>query len=99
MACCGKAKPRNPTATRAPYPSPRTAAPVAVRPIESAPVGTGSQQGTLLEYVGPTRMMVRGPTTGRIYRFSKPYTPVLIDDRDVPFLAGVPNLRPASASG
>jgi hypothetical protein len=39
-------------------------------------------------------MMVRGPASGQIYRFSKSHTQVLIDDRDVPFLAAVPNLEP-----
>ena len=103
MACCGKAKPRNPTATRAPHPSPRAFAPAArpagAEPASALTAAPADQEGTLLEYVGPTRMMVRGPATGRIYRFSKSYAQVLIDDRDVPFLTAVPNLRLPAAPG
>jgi hypothetical protein len=98
MSCCGKARPRSPTATRTPYPSSRAAAPVTATPVGATTSGR-DPQGTLFEYVGPTRMMVRGPASGRIYRFSKSHTRVLIEDRDAPFLAAVPNLRPAAAPG
>jgi hypothetical protein len=76
-------------------------APVAAAPAVAAAQMTraADQQGTLFEYIGPTRMMVRGPASGRIYRFSKSHTSVLIEDRDVPFLAAVPNLRLAAAPG
>ena len=91
---------------RTPYPSSRAAAPVTATPVGAATSGRdpsanqnhpADPQGTLFEYVGPTRMMVRGPASGRIYRFSKSHTQVLIEDRDVAFLAAVPNLRPAAA--
>jgi hypothetical protein len=40
-------------------------------------------------------MTVRGPVTGRVYRFAGPGSTVSVDTRDAPSLVAVPNLRRA----
>lgn len=45
------------------------------------------------EYFGRTGMTVRGPASGRDYRFERPGFQVAVDSRDVPGFAGIPNLR------
>jgi hypothetical protein len=49
------------------------------------------------EYLGPTALTVRGPISGRTYRFAKRGVLVSVDERDVRFLLAVPNLRQASS--
>ncbi len=44
-------------------------------------------------YGGKTALTVRGGVTGRRYRFPRPGAVVLVDARDRPSLAPVPNLR------
>jgi hypothetical protein len=51
------------------------------------------QPATRFEYVGTTGLTVVGPVTGTRYRFDKPGSRVLIDLRDAPSVAAVPNLR------
>ena len=46
----------------------------------------------VFQYTGNTGMTVVGSATGQTYRFSAPGLRVQIDARDVPSLAGVPNL-------
>ena len=45
------------------------------------------------EYTGATGMTVRGPITGRTYRFNGPGLPVDVDGRDAPSMMAVPKLR------
>jgi hypothetical protein len=47
----------------------------------------------LYEYTGATGMTVTGSGSGMKYRFSQPGSKVQIDPRDVPSMAGLPNLR------
>jgi hypothetical protein len=95
MGCCGKNTPRNKAPTRTAYPNPpRATMPAQPAALTQPPVAGG----TFMEYVGPTRMMVRGPVSGRVYRFAKSRVSVLIDARDAPLLLAVPNLRLVAAS-
>ena len=48
----------------------------------------------VFEYVGPTGLSVRGPITGRHYRFPATGSTLAVDGRDAPSLMAVPNLRP-----
>ena len=56
-----------------------------------APVSTGVR----FEYTGATGMTVRGPITGRTYRFNGPGIAVEVDSRDAPSMMAVPKLRRA----
>jgi hypothetical protein len=47
------------------------------------------------EYTGATGLTVRGPITGRNYRFKAPGEHVAVDGRDAPGMMAVPRLRPA----
>jgi hypothetical protein len=49
------------------------------------------------EYVGRTRLTVKGPVTGRPYHFDRPGSKVQVDARDAASLAAVPMLRQAAA--
>ncbi|HEX2162351.1 MAG TPA: hypothetical protein VHM02_00225 [Thermoanaerobaculia bacterium] len=48
------------------------------------------------EYTGPTRLIVRGPGSGRTYLFDGPGARVAVDPRDAAALFGVPGLRPVT---
>ncbi len=50
----------------------------------------------VFEYTGRTGLIVRGPITGRIYRFPRHNTRVSVDGRDSLGLTAVPNLRRVS---
>lgn len=43
-------------------------------------------------YVGVSSLTVTGGVTQQLYRFANPGAEVLIDQRDVPGMAGVPNV-------
>lgn len=45
------------------------------------------------EYTGKTALSVRGPISGKNYRFAKPGDTQLIDYRDASSMLGVPVLR------
>ncbi len=47
----------------------------------------------IFEYTGLTRMFVKGPMTGRTYRFGATGQRVAIDRRDMPSVTAVPNLK------
>ena len=49
------------------------------------------------EYTGLTGLTVRGPITGRSYRFAGRGQKVAVDSRDGASLMAVPNLRTVSA--
>jgi hypothetical protein len=51
--------------------------------------------GVRFEYTGATGLTVRGPITGRNYRFNGPGEQVVVDSRDAPSMMAVPRLRPA----
>jgi hypothetical protein len=54
---------------------------------------TARQYVACFEYTGRTGMTVRGPATGRRYRFDYPGARVFVDLRDRAALAAVPHLR------
>jgi hypothetical protein len=80
MSCCG-----NRRAASAPGAvAPRTAA---ARPRRAAaPVD--------FEYAGRGQLLVTGPSTGLLYRFTGRGARVRVDPRDAPSLYAVPALRP-----
>lgn len=45
------------------------------------------------EYVGQTGLTAIGGVTGRRYRFDRPGARIIVDPRDRPSMATVPNLR------
>ena len=45
------------------------------------------------EYCGRTALSVRGPITGRSYRFADPGARVAVDRRDAASVSAVPNLK------
>lgn len=47
----------------------------------------------MFEYSGATQMLVKGPMTGRIYRFGHTGVRVAIDRQDAPSVTAVPNLK------
>jgi len=74
-----------------------------VPPPRFAPQGASPQTpfGRLadatFEYVGRTRLTVKGPATGRPYHFDRPGSRVAVDIRDAASLAAIPMLRQAGA--
>jgi hypothetical protein len=46
------------------------------------------------EYTGATGLTVRGPISGRNYRFNGPGEHVAVDSRDAPSMMAVPRLKP-----
>ena len=45
------------------------------------------------QYVGATGLTVRGPISGRTYRFAKSGSSAVVDERDAPYFRAVPSLR------
>lgn len=52
-----------------------------------------SHHVTTFQYTGATGLTVRGPITGRTYRFAKPGNAMVVDERDAPYFGAVPSLR------
>lgn len=80
MACCG--------GSRAPLIG------AGARPAPNAPPSPGPRRYRVqFEYVGRTALTAIGPVSGKGYRFDHPGAVVVVDPRDRPGLAAVPNLR------
>ena len=80
MACCG--------ASRTPLFG------TAARPAQAASAAVGGLRYRIqFEYTGRTALTAIGPVSGRRYRFDRPGAIVVVDPRDRPSLAAVPNLR------
>jgi hypothetical protein len=89
MACCGEVRTQFYAGARI-DPAPGAHAPIQPRiGMPAAPIR--------FEYVGSTGLSVRGPITGRTYRFNGPGEQVAVDPRDAPSLMAVPKLRTARA--
>ena len=58
-----------------------------------APLPSTATTEIVFEFVGHGATSVRGPVSGRVYRFSAPGERVRIDLRDRPGLAAMPALR------
>ncbi len=78
MACCGQ---RRALAT--------TNGKLAEANHRTAPMA----HSAVFEYTGATAMTVLGPVSGITYRFALTGARVQIDPRDIPSMAGLPNLR------
>jgi hypothetical protein len=68
------------------------------RQVAPAPASVGatsrrSPTNVYFEYVGATGMSVRGPVSGRRYRFETPGSRLVVDPRDKASMAAIPNLR------
>ena len=89
MSCCGKNRAHASTERQ-------ISSPLSTSPTSSANVQQRRAPGLALhfQYVGATGLTVRGPITGRSYRFSRNGETVAVDERDAPSLRAVPNLQP-----
>ena len=58
--------------------------------------GSPVKQAVGFEYMGETAMTVLGPITRTQYRFAHKGARIEVDQRDAPYLSGVPNLRRAA---
>jgi hypothetical protein len=83
MSCCGK-KRANLAVQSILRPEP-----LVRRAVSGAQQGNGS----VVEYIGPTSLIVRGPASGRIYRFPSPGTRMVVDEKDATFLLAIPHLK------
>lgn len=87
--CCGQGRTtHHPIRSSGRHADP-AAVPVAPRRRRGAPA-------TKFEYVGPTRLTVRGPLTGRTYVFDGRGAILSVDPHDAAALARIPGLRPAA---
>lgn len=84
MSCCGGKRRQFPAAT--PPTKMKTTPPY--RP--SAPP---LSEEVTFEYTGQTALTVRGPLTGRAYRFAYPGAQVSVDKREAAALTAVPHLK------
>jgi len=91
MPCCGKNRNQAFSGPRAPA-KPNNGQPNAVQHRPIAP-----RLDLYFEYTGLTGLTVRGPITGRSYRFAGRGQKVAVDSRDGASLMAVPNLRTVSA--
>lgn len=59
----------------------------------ASPLPSSATSEIVFEFVGPGTANVRGPVSGRIYRFTAPGERLRVDLRDRPGLATLPALR------
>jgi len=84
MSCCGK----SPTPAQEPM--------VRRGPPASADSAAGFQirvSYVEFEYLGNTRLSIRGPFTGQRYDFGHPGAVSAVDSRDATYFTGLPKLR------
>jgi hypothetical protein len=84
MGCCGKKRERLNAPPRSKVEFRKSVAPA---------LDTSALRTTVLEYVGPTGLTVRGPVSGKTYRFSNSGTQLAVDARDASYLLAIPSLR------
>jgi hypothetical protein len=90
MGCCGKNRSRL-TATMK-QTVPRKSATERPSLVAAVPGPGMNPPGTAFQFVGTTGLSVRGPVSGRTYRFAKGSS-LVVDERDAPFFMVVPSLR------
>jgi len=95
MACCSEKRARW---GRFATPS-RPATAVSAQAPAAPARGLASAQAVTFEYVGKTGLSVLGPITHTRYRFHGPGAQLSVDNRDAPFVSGVPNLRRVREAG
>ena len=83
--CCGKQRQKIQSAARP------------VLPLTS-PDQSVRESSVRFEYFGRTGLTVRGPASGKTYRFERPGFQVEVDARDAASMSGIPNLRQASGN-
>jgi hypothetical protein len=66
---------------------------VATAVARSAESVQGSHSVTTFQYIGSTGLTVRGPVSGKTYRFAKTGSSVVVDERDAPYFDGIPSVR------
>lgn len=86
MSCCGGKRRQFPAATR---PTPTRTSPTPATRQTAPPI----TEEVIFEYTGQTGLTVRGPLTGRTYRFAYPGAQVSVDKREAGALTAVPQLR------
>jgi len=86
--CCGKNRAAAQAAATSGAGDRRTSS----RPAPAALPSTATSE-IVFEFVGHGAASVRGPVSGRVYRFSAPGDRLRIDLRDRPGLAAMPALR------
>ena len=85
MACCGnQRKEWSPN-------GPAGSMPAGNRP--GTPPAAPGYTGVYFEYTGTSALTVRGPFSGRIYRFDGPGKRILVDRRDGRAFRSIPHLR------
>lgn len=84
--CCGKSRTQFRPGISSPQP-PRPAQ------VASPQPRFARYPGLTFQYIGRTGLTVRGPVTGRQYRFNRPGSRVEVDPRDRPSVASIPMLR------
>ncbi|HPS73986.1 MAG TPA: hypothetical protein PLD52_06790 [Bacteroidales bacterium] len=92
MSCCGKKRASFPAGPPG-LPAPFTVRQTARSPESAGEPGNSRSSSIFFEYTGKTGMTVWGAISGKRYRFEKPGSRVMIDPRDRPSLAQVPNLK------
>jgi hypothetical protein len=85
MGCCSRRRTQF-------HAEPLGGSPAGGPPQTRGPIGPASTP-IYFEYTGQTGLSVRGPITGRNYRFGGPGARIGVDSRDAPALMAVPMLR------
>jgi hypothetical protein len=65
----------------------------ASQPYQSGTPATPDGSGVVFEYVGSTGLSLRGPISGRPYRFDSTGARVTVDRRDAASIMAVPNMK------
>ncbi|MCU0304137.1 MAG: hypothetical protein MUC56_08785 [Thermoanaerobaculales bacterium] len=78
MGCCGKVRQSIGSALRRP---------------DAGNASPPRRLNPVFAYTGATALTVRGPVSGRLYRFDRTGARLAVDPRDRPALARVPHLR------
>jgi hypothetical protein len=88
MSCCGKKR----EALKQPVTS------VEGRPTPPRPPVVAASGDPVVERqfhnAGRADLSIRGPVSGKIYRFPATGAPVLVDERDIPYLTGISRIQP-----
>lgn len=83
MSCCGKKR------ASVALPSSRKIEPL----TQKAATVPHAANGLIVENVGASALVVRGPVSGQTYRFPSSGTRVVVDGRDAGFLLAIPQLK------
>lgn len=93
MGCCGKGRNALTPKTKSTAAMKSRHEQVASEAAPRAVSVQGTQLGTTFQYIGSTGLTVRGPVSGKTYRFARTGSSVVVDERDAPHFDGIPSLR------